>query len=170
MALIPIAVSPLLDLLSLARAHTRYRRIGAVALVALVGVFWAWDNQARAMNSLRAAGGPETDMIAVGSWLRAEMLAPHLLELGAAAPPVRVWTDSHNKDLAIYYACGLLDRLEQWAPQANPIDSMQQGQYLVTDRDIQNTKLTLRFRVARYNIYQLARLAPATTPQEKRPE
>jgi hypothetical protein len=47
---------------------------------------------------------------------------------------------------------------------------MQQGQYLVTDRDIQNTKLTLRFRVARYNIYQLARLASATTPQEKRPE
>jgi hypothetical protein len=170
MALLPMALSPLLDLLSLARAHSRRRRIGAVALVALVGVFWAWDNQARAMNSLRAAGGPETDMIAVGSWLRAEMLAPHLLELGDAAPPVRVWTDSHNKELAIYYACGSLDRLEKWEPQANPIDSMQQGQYLVTDRDIQNTKLTLRFKVARYSIYQLGRLAPGATPPEGRPE
>jgi hypothetical protein len=165
MALLPIAVSPLLDLLSLARAQPRYQRIGAVALVALVGVFWAWDNQARAMSSLRAAGGPETDMIAVGSWLRAEMLAPHLLELGVSAPPVRVWTDSHNKELAIYYACGLLDRLEKWEPQANPVDSMQQGQYLVTDRDVQNTKLTLRFKVARYNVYQFGRLPPDKLPQ-----
>ena len=164
MALLPIALAPLLDLLS--RTSTRHRRIGAVALVALVGMFWAWDNQARMMRSLRGAGGPETDAIAVGSWLRADMLTPHLLDLGASAPPVRVWTDSHLKDLAILYACGLLGRLEQWEPDANPVDSMQQGQYLVTDRDTQNTKLTLQFKVARYNVYQLGRLAPGTVPQD----
>lgn len=166
MALLPIALSPLLYLLSSTRTHARRQRIGAVALVALVGVFWAWDNQARMMRSLRGAGGPETDAIAVGTWLRAEMLTPRLLDLGASASPVRVWTDSHLKDLAILYACGLLGRLEQWEPDKDPVDSMQQGQYLVTDRDIQNTKLTLQFKVARYNVYQLGRLAPGTMPQD----
>ena len=165
MALLPIALSPLLYLLSATRTHTRRQRIGALALVALVGVFWAWDNHALAMRSLRGAGGPDTDAIAVGTWLRAEMLTPHLLDLGASASPVRVWTDSHLKDLAILYACGLLGRLEQWEPDTAPVDSMQQGQYLVTDRDIQNTKLTLRFKVARYNVYQLGRLAPGTMLQ-----
>ncbi len=162
MALLPIALAPLSNLLSLTHTHTPPQRIAAIALVGLVGVFWAWDNQARAMRSLRAAGGPDTDAIAVGAWLRAEMLTPHLLDLGASAPPVRVWTDSHLKDLAILYACGLLGRLEQWEPDADPVDSMKQGQYLVTDREIQNTKLTLQFKLARYNVYQFGRLATGT--------
>jgi hypothetical protein len=164
MALLPIAVCPLVSLLSSTRAYKRWQRVGAVTVVALVAVFWAWDNQARAMRSLQAAGGPDTDAMAVGELLRSEMHAPHLLELGAAAPPVRVWTDSHNKDLAIFYACGLLGRLEQWEPYANPVDSMQQGQYLVTNRDIQNLQVTLRFKVARYNIYQRGRLVPGAMP------
>lgn len=164
MALLPVALSPLVSLLSVARTHTRWKRIGAVALVALVAVFWAWDNQVRAMHSLQAAGGPDTNAIAVGEWLRAEMQAPRLLNLGAAAPPVRVWTDSHDKDLAIFYACGLLGRLEEWEPNTNPVDSMQQGQYLVTDRDVQNIEVTLRFKAARYNIYQRGRPAPGTIP------
>jgi hypothetical protein len=164
MALLPIALSPLIHLLSW--GHTRRQRTGAVALVALAGVLWAWQNQALAVRSLRGAGGPETDAIAVGTWLRAEMMTPHLLDLGAGAYPVRVWTDSHLKDLAVLYACGLLDRLEQWEPDTNPIDSMQQGQYLVTDRDIPATRLTLRFKVARFNVYQLGRLAPSAMPQD----
>ncbi len=164
MALLPIALSPLVSLLSAVRTHTRAKRIGAAVLVASVAVFWVCDNQARAMRSLQAAGGPDTDAIAVGEWLRAEMHTPRLLDLGAAAPPVRVWTDNHNKDLAIIYACGFPGRLEQWEPYANPVDSMRQGQYLVTDRDVQKIEVTLRFKVARYSIYQRGRLAPGAMP------
>jgi hypothetical protein len=150
-ALLPIALAPLAWLL----AEVRTRRGLAIALVALTGAFWIWANHGFAMRSQWGAGDPEPDAIAAGTFLRGEMVAPHLLALGPAAPPVRVWTDSMFKNYAILYSCGLMGRLEEWKGAA-PASSMRQGQYLVTDRRVDDPRLSLRWQVGRFNIYQLA--------------
>jgi hypothetical protein len=68
---------------------------------------------------------------------------------------VRVWTDNYLKSLAIFYASGLPDRMEDWKHGASPgLDSMTDGQILITDRQVQDGKLKPEFTVARYSVYR----------------
>ena len=163
MALAPVALAPLVALLSSASGNGRARRLRlvAIALVALIGAFWTWDNHERTMHIHEQARDADSDAIAVGTWLRSELTRPELLQLGGGSPPVRVWTDNYLKNLAIFYACGLPGRLSEWKGKEDPgLDSMEDSQLLVTNRHVQDGRLTFEFKMARYNVYRFRKPMP----------
>lgn len=169
-ALVPIALAPVLSLLDRcsSASQTRVSRLG-IALVLLVGIFWVWDNHQRVMASLLRRGSGDAEAAVVGTWLRRESLAPHRLHLEPSGPPIRLWVDDVLNRITFLYAYGLPDKTEEWKPTNSPgAESMKEGQYLVTDRDVDDRRLILEAKLVDYNLYRLLKRG-ALRPNAVRP-
>lgn len=169
-ALLPFALAPLVTLLPSPRSGSvgwTRMQAGSTAAVALIAICWTWYNHDRVLNFPRQVQDVDPDAAATGTWLRSEIEFPGLLHLGPGSPPIRLWPSDYMKALTILYTCGLMNQM-QWRQDATSpgIESMRDGQYLLTDRNVDDPRLKLRTQIAKFSLYQLeeAPATPATSP------
>lgn len=136
------------------RAEPR-RVAGAIALVLLSGT-WILDNQQKLFTRQRLANDLDADAIALGAWLRLEMIRPQSLRPVPDGLPIRLWHSQPDqfRSLAIVYASGNPGWIEQWHAPATPgIDSLRPGQYLITDQPVADPRIEKVTAIGRYAVY-----------------
>ena len=160
--LIPFAIAPLW---SLAEEnflqHGRFRLAAGslipVMLLAPFCVVWAWDNHQRTWRERRELNSIDSNAIAVGVWLRQELVEPQLLELKPDSPPVRIWTPGPPwfRDINIAFAAGFPSRVEVFNAEDGPgFNSLQSGQYVITPIELNDPRLVRQLEMGSYKVYR----------------
>jgi hypothetical protein len=177
-ALVPISLAPLRSLFrSEAPADVRStpgrRRVVAKgAILATIALSWFAANHMKTFALQRSANELDSDAIALGAWLRQEILRPQHLKAGPAAVPIRVWVAEPAlfPTLAIQYAAGFPARIEEWKSEYEPgLSSMRVGQYLISDREVREPALIPQERHGRFTVYRLQGVAMTSRPEPARP-
>lgn len=124
-------------------------------LVGSLGFFWVWDNHQRTLRERRMGDPMDSNAIAVGAWLRQEIIHPQLLDLPPNGPPIRVWIPGPPwfRDINIAYGAGYPDRVEVINTPNPGYDTMQPSQYLVTSEDLSDPRMSLATTMGKYRVY-----------------
>jgi hypothetical protein len=159
--LVPIALASLRPVLAAFRtpAASIERRGWTVALAAVVFVVVCWfvGNHLKTIGLQHSLTNPDSDATALGVWLRQEIGRPQTLGPTSPAAPVRLWLrePSLYPMLDIVYAAGYPDRVVQWKGSPPVAASMRPGQYLVSDREVQEPALVPISRLGRFTVYRM---------------
>jgi hypothetical protein len=177
-ALVPISVAPLRSLLgrearSEARSTAGGRRVSATGVVlATIALSWFLANHLKTFDLLRSGNDLDADAIAVGAWLRQEIIRPQALQAGPAGVPIRLWLAEPTlyPMLAILYTSGFPGRIEEWKNEYEPgLSSMRAGQYLISDRELREPALIPRERHGRFTVYRFQGVAATSGREPARP-
>ncbi len=157
-ALVPISLAPL-RLLARTTANSRHdrRSLARLAVLAFIAVSWFLGNHLKTIGLPHSVQSLDADAISLGVWIRQEIAAPQTLDRASLDLPIRLWLHEPSLDrfLGIVYASGLPSRVQEWKGPNPGISSMKRGQYLVTDRAVDDPALAPQKRHGRYTVYQL---------------
>jgi hypothetical protein len=153
-ALVPISLAPLRRL-PFARTPVGRRATAGAVLAGAIFVSWALANHLEVLERRRSATVLDADSIALGAWLRQEIERPQRLPGLSPAVPIRLWLQEPSlyPMLAIVYAAGYPDRVQEWKG-ADPAASLKAGQYLVSDRPVDDANLVRQVVHGRYTVYR----------------
>jgi hypothetical protein len=105
----------------------------------------------------RSVHGLDADAIAAGVWLRQEIADPKTLDPASLNAPVRLWLrePSLYAMLGIVYTAGFPNQIQDWKGPDPGASSMKRGQYLLSDRPIDDPAFVPQTRHGRYTVYRL---------------
>jgi hypothetical protein len=163
-ALVPIALAPLRSLLPRRNRGpadspglTLHKSAVPAAVVAAIFASWFLANHLEVLELRRSANVLDTDAIALGVWLRQEIEHPRTLGAVSPAAPIRLWLrePSLYSMLGIVHAAGHPERVQEWKGPDPGASSLRPGQYLVSDRGVEEPGLVARARHGRYTVYRV---------------
>jgi hypothetical protein len=124
-------------------------------LATLAGCLFLLANYQNLISRQRTTGDDlKSDSVAMGAWLRQELIRPQSLRAANLALPVRVWPPyAGNLDFfQLIYGAGFLNRIEV---DSDPVfKNPRPGQVVVSSIECKDPRLTLVARVGSYFVYE----------------